>query len=177
LLRLWPEETLAIQISIQSLIRPSFQDWLRNSLMQCEKSLRSRVIFELAEEDVCQHIGLLRPVIKTITELGVQVAVIRAGLTTAISTSYIKVLDIELIKLHPVIVRDIGKQTENQLFLQSFIEACHGTRVRVFVSGVRALSEWQTLMDKGVAGAQGDFIAAAQLLDNDVKKYSQRYSV
>jgi len=176
LLRFWPEETLAIQVSIESLIRPSFQDWLRNSLVQCEKLLRSRIIFELAEEDVCQHISLLRPFIKLITGLGGQVAVIHAGLTM-ISTSYIKMLDIELIKLHPAIVRNIGKQTENQLFLQSLVEACNGTRAHVFASGVRTLSEWQTLMDNGVAGAQGDFIAAAQLLDNDVKKYSQRYSV
>jgi len=176
LLRFWPEETLAIQVSIDSLVRPSFQDWIRNSLMQCEKSLRSRIIFELAEEDVGQHISLLRPIIKHITELGGRIAVIHAGLTVA-STSYIKVLDIELIKLHPAIVRNIGKQTENQLFLQSLVEACHGTRAHVFASGVRTLSEWQTLIDNGIAGAQGDFIAAAQLLDNDVKKYSQRYSV
>lgn len=176
LLRFWPEETFAIQVSIASLIRPSFQDWLRNSLVQCEKSLRSRIIFELAEEDVCQHLSLLRPIIRLITTLGGQVAVIDAGLTV-VSTSYIKALDIELIKLHPAVVRNIGKQTENQLFLQSLVEACHGTRARVFASGVRTLSEWQTLMDNGVAGVQGDFIAAAQLLDNDVKKYSQRYSV
>lgn len=176
LLRYWPEETLAIQVSIKSLVRPSFQDWLRNSLMQCEKSLRSRIIFELAEEDVCQHISLLRPIIRQISALGGQIAVIHAGLTV-VSTSYIKALDIEFIKLHPAVVRNIGKQTENQLFLQSLVEACNGTRVRVYASGVRTLSEWQTLMNKGVAGAQGDFIAAAQLLDNDVKKYSQRYSV
>lgn len=176
LLRFWPEETLAIQVSIDSFMRASFQDLVRNLLMQCEKSLRSRIIFELAEEDVCQHISLLRPMIKLIASLGVQIAVIHAGLAVA-STSYIKVLDIELIKLHPAVVRNIGKQTENQLFLQSLVEACHGTRAHVFASGVRTLSEWQTLMDNGVVGAQGDFIAAAQLLDNDVKKYSQRYSV
>ena len=157
-------------------MRSSFQDGIRHSLMQCEKSLRSRIIFELAEEDVCQHISLLRPIIKRITALGGRIAVIHAGLTI-VSTSYIKVLDIELIKLHPAVVRNIGKQTENQLFLQSLVEACHGTRAHVFASGVRTLSEWQTLMDNGIAGAQGDFIAAAQLLDNDVKKYSQRYSV
>ena len=176
LLRFWPEETLAIQVSIDSFMRASFRDWVRNSLIQCEKSLRSRIIFELAEEDVCQHISLLRPMIKLITALGGQIAVIHAGLAVA-STSYIKVLDIGLIKLHPAVVRNIGKQAENQLFLQSLVEACHGTRAHVFASGVRTLSEWQTLMDNGVVGAQGDFIAAAQLLDNDVKKYSQRYSV
>lgn len=176
LLELWPEKTFAIQVSIDSFIRPSFQKWIQSSLMQCEKSLCSRIIFELAEEDVCQHISLLRPLTKIITSLGGQIAVIHAGLVVA-STAYIKVLDIELIKLHPVVVRNISKQTKNQLFLQSLVEACHGTRAHVFASGVRTLNEWQTLINNGVVGAQGNFIAAAQLLDNDVKKYSQRYSV
>lgn len=176
LLRIWPDETMAIQVSIKSLLSPVFQDWLRNSLMQCEKSLRSRIIFELAEEHVCQYLSKLRPIIKIIITLGAQVAVIHAGLTV-VSTSYIKMLNVELIKLHPVVVRNIGKEKKNQLFVQSLVEACSGTRTRVFASGVRTLSEWQTLMDKGLSGAQGDFIAAAQLLDNGVKKYSQRYSV
>lgn len=176
LLRFWPEETLAIPVTVTSLLRPTFQQWLRNVLMQCEKSLRSRIIFELAEEDVCQHISQLRPVIRLITALDGKVAVVNAGLTV-VSTSYIKTLDVELIKLHPAVVRNIGKQTENQLFILSLVEVCNGTRAQVFASGVRTLSEWQTLIDNGIAGAQGDFIAAAQLLDNDVKKYSKRYSV
>ena len=176
LLRVWPEETFAIPVTVTSLLCRTFQLWLQNTLMQCEKSLRSRIIFELAEEDVCQHISLLRPVIRFITALGGRVAVINAGLTV-VSTSYIKALDIELVKLHPAVVRNIGKQTKNQLFLQSLVEACNGTRAQVFATGVRSLSEWQTLINNGVAGAQGDFIAAAQLLDNDVKKYSKRYSV
>ncbi|MEX8924976.1 hypothetical protein AB8I24_21360, partial [Salmonella enterica] len=37
--------------------------------------------------------------------------------------------------------------------------------------------EWQTLTKRGVAGGQGDFFASSQLLDTNVKKYSQRYSV
>ncbi|MBS0849563.1 RNase E specificity factor CsrD [Citrobacter sp. JGM124] len=176
LLRLWPDETFAIPITVTSLLCRTFQLWLQNTLMQCEKSLRSRIIFELAEEDVCQHISSLSSVVRLIVALDGQIAVINAGLTV-VSTPYIKALDINLVKLHPAVVRNIGKQAKNQLFLQSLVEACNGTRAQVFASGVRSLSEWRTLIDNGVAGAQGDFIAAAQLLDNDVKKYSKRYSV
>lgn len=32
----WPEENLALQLSVESLIRPRFQRWLRDALMQCE---------------------------------------------------------------------------------------------------------------------------------------------
>lgn len=176
LLSFWPEETLAIQVTVDSLIRAPFQRWLRDSLMQCEKSKRSRIIFELAEADVCQHISRLQPVVRLITALGARIVVIQAGLTV-VSTTYIKELDVGLIKLHPGLVRNIGKRTENQLFVNSLVESCKGTRTRVFATGVRTRGEWQTLIDNGVAGAQGDFIAASQPLDSNVKKYSQRYSV
>ena len=172
----WPEETLAIQVSVESLIRAPFQRWLRDALMQSEKSLRRRILFELAEADVCQHISRLQPVIRLIKALGARIAVSQAGLTV-VSASYIKELDVELIKLHPGLVRNIEKRTENQLFVQSLVEACNGTQTQVFAVGVRTRSEWQTLVEKGVAGAQGDFFAASEPLDSNVKKYSQRYSV
>lgn len=175
-LRFWPEETLAVPLTVESLIRPPFQRWLRDTLMQCEKSQRMRILFELAEADVCQHISRLQPVIRLIKALGVRIAVAQAGLTV-VSTAYIKELDVEIIKLHPGLVKNIEKRTENQLFAQSLVEACNGTQTRVFATGIKTRSEWQTLVERGVAGGQGDFFAASQPLDTSVKKYSQRYSV
>ena len=175
-LRFWPDETLAVPLTVESLIRPPFQRWLRDTLMQCEKSHRMRILFELAEADVCQHISRLQPAIRLIKALGVRVAVAQAGLTV-VSTAYIKELDVEIVKLHPGLVRNIEKRTENQLFAQSLVEACNGTQTRVFATGIKSRSEWQTLVERGVAGGQGDFFAASQPLDANVKKYSQRYSV
>lgn len=175
-LSFWPEENLALQVTVESLIRPRFQRWLRDVLMQCEKSQRKRIIIELAEADVCQHISRLQPVVRLMTALGVRVAVTQAGLTL-VSTSWIKELDVEILKLHPVLVRNIEKRTENQLLVQSLVEACKGTHTQVFAAGVRSRSEWQILTERGVAGGQGDFFAASQPLDTNVKKYSQRYSV
>ncbi|CAM8677790.1 RNase E specificity factor CsrD [Leclercia adecarboxylata] len=172
----WPEENLALQVTVESLIRPRFQRWLRDLLMQCEKSQRKRIIFELAEADVCQHISRLQPVVRLINALGARVAVTQAGLTL-VSTSWIKALEVELLKLHPGLVRNIEKRTENQLLVQSLVEACKGTQTRVFATGVRSRTEWQTLTERGVTGGQGDFFAASQPLDSNVKKYSQRYSV
>lgn len=175
-LSFWPEEKLALQITVESLIRPRFQRWLRDILMQCEKSQRKRIIFELAEADVGQHISRLRPVVRLINALGARVAVTQAGLTL-VSTTWIQELDVELLKLHPGLVRNIEKRTENQLLVQSLVEACKGTQTQVFATGVRARSEWQTLTARGVTGGQGDFFAASQPLDTNVKKYLQRYSV
>ncbi|MDN8602064.1 RNase E specificity factor CsrD [Citrobacter sp. S2-9] len=176
LLGYWPQESLAMQVTVESLIRPRFQRWLRDTLMQCEKSYRKRIIIELAEADVCQHISRLQPVIRLVNALGVRVAVTQAGLTL-VSTSWIKELNVELLKLHPGLVRNIEKRTENQLLVQSLVEACTGTHTQVYATGVRSRSEWHTLTERGVAGGQGDFFASSQPLDTNVKKYSQRYSV
>ena len=176
LLNYWPEENLAMQVTVESLIRPRFQRWLRDTLMQCEKSQRKRIIIELAEADVGQHISRLQPVIRLVNALGVRVAVTQAGLTL-VSTSWIKELNVELIKLHPSLVRNIEKRTENQLLVQSLVEACSGTSTQVYATGVRSRGEWQPLTARGVSGGQGDFFAASQPLDTNVKKYSQRYSV
>ncbi|HII3386144.1 TPA: RNase E specificity factor CsrD [Enterobacter cloacae] len=175
-LSFWPEESLALQVTVESLIRPRFQRWLRDTLMQCEKSQRKHIIFELAEADVGQHISRLRPVVRLINALGARVAVTQARLTL-VSTSWIKELDVELLKLHPGLVRNIEKRTENQLLVQSLVEACKGTRTQVFATGVRSRGEWQMLTERGVMGGQGDFFAASQPLDTNVKKYLQRYSV
>lgn len=175
-LNFWPEENLALQVSVESLIRPRFQRWLRDALMQCEKSQRKRIIFELAEADVCQHISRLQPVVRLINALGARIAVIQAGLTL-VSTSWIKQLEVELIKLDPSLVRNIEKRSQNQLLVQSLVEATKGTTMQVFAPGIRSRSEWQVLTKCGVSGGQGDFFAASQPLDTNVKKYSQRYSV
>ncbi|ROP58004.1 RNase E specificity factor CsrD [Enterobacter sp. BIGb0383] len=175
-LTFWPEETLALQVTVESLIRPRFQRWLRDTLMQCEKSHRQRIIFELAEADVCQHISRLHPVVRLMNALGTRVAVTQAGLTM-VSTSWIKQLEVELIKLHPGLVRNIEERPENQLLAQSLVEACKGTPTVVFATGVRTRNEWQTLTECGLTGGQGDFFASSQPIDTNVKKYSQRYSV
>ncbi len=176
LLTQWPEETLAFTLSVDSLLQRSFQRWLRDSLLQCEKSHRRRILIELAEADVCQHIDRLRPVLKLLSGLGCRLAVSQAGLTV-VSTSYIKSLPVELVKLHPGLVRSIDKRDENQLFVQSLTGACEGTSTQVFAASVRTRNEWQTLKERGILGGQGDFFASPEPIDVGRKKYSRRYRV
>ncbi|MFI0488191.1 MAG: RNase E specificity factor CsrD [Yersinia sp. (in: enterobacteria)] len=156
LLALWPGETLAFSLCVDSLLHRPFQRWLRDTLLQCRKSDRKRIIFELAEADVCQHIDQIRPMIRLLLGVGCKVMVSQAGLTV-VSTSYIKSLRVEMIKLHPGLVRNINSRYENQLFVESLAGACAGTHAKVFAAEVLTREEWQTLQEKGVYGGQGHF--------------------
>lgn len=176
LLPMWAEETLAVPLTVDALLQRPFQCWLRDMLLQCTKSQRNRILFELAEADVCQHINRLAAAFRLLKGFGCRIAINQAGLTV-VSTGYIKQFDVELIKLHPGLVRNIDRRTENQLFVQSLLESCKRTPTRVFAAGVKTRDEWQTLAGLGIQGGQGDFFAPSQPLNSDVKKYSQRYRV
>lgn len=171
LLALWPDETLAFSISVDSLLQRPFQRWLRDTLLQCRKSDRERIIFELAEADVCQYISQIRPMMRLLLGVGCKVIVSQAGLTV-VSTSYIKSLRAEMIKLHPGLVRSINLRYENQLFVESLTGACSGTHAKVFAAEVLTRQEWQTLKEKGVYAGQGNFFAPPTLLNPGKKKYS-----
>ena len=172
----WPDETLAVPINIDSLLQRPFVNWLQNMLLQCTKSQRKRFLFELAEADVCQHINRLAPVFRTLQAFGCRIAVDQAGLTV-VSSAYIKQFPIDLIKLDPGLVRNIDRRTENQLFVQSLLEVCKSTQTQVFATAVRTRAEWQTLVGLGVSGGQGDLFASSLPVNSNVKKYSQRYPV
>ncbi|WP_336766592.1 RNase E specificity factor CsrD [Pantoea dispersa] len=172
----WPDETLALPVNIDSLLQRPFQRWLQKLLLQCSKSQRKRFLFELAEADVCQHINRLVPVFRMLTAFGCRIAVDQAGLTV-VSSAYIKQFPIELIKLDPGLIRNIERRTENQLFVQSLLEVCKSTPTKVFAAGVRTRAEWQTLAGLGVAGGQGDFFVPSLPVNSNVKKHSQRYRI
>ncbi|MBR7331587.1 EAL domain-containing protein, partial [Klebsiella pneumoniae] len=86
--------------------------------------------------------GRLQPVMRLVNALGIRIAVVQAGLTL-VGTSWIKQLDVEVIKLHSGLSRNIEKRSENQLLVQSLVEACKGMPVQVFATGVLSRSEWQ----------------------------------
>ncbi|WP_338577507.1 RNase E specificity factor CsrD [Erwinia sp. E_sp_W01_1] len=176
LLPVWPEETLAIPLTVDALLQRPFQIWLRDMLLQSTKLQRNHILFELAEADVCQHISRLGSAFHLLKGFGCRIAINQAGLTM-VSTAYIRQFEVELIKLHPALVRNIERRTENQLFVRSLLESCTNTSTRVFAAGVRTRAEWQILMELGVAGGQGEFIAPSQPLNSSVKKYLQRYQV
>ncbi|MCX8958590.1 RNase E specificity factor CsrD [Erwinia psidii] len=176
LLPIFPGETLAIPLTVDALLRRSFQFWLGDMLLQYTQSQRNYILFELAEADVCQQISRLNDAFRLLKGFGCRIAISQAGLTV-VSTGYIKPFDVELIKLHPGLVRNIERRTENQLFVQSLVESCKRTPTRVFAAGVKSQAEWHTLAELGIQGGQGDYFAPSELLNSEVKKFSQRFRV
>ncbi|MGL5990937.1 MAG: RNase E specificity factor CsrD [Plesiomonas sp.] len=147
-------EGVAISLTVDALLRKSFQYWLRDLLMQQPREIRQRLFLELAEADLCQHIDRLRVPARFLKGMDCKLVINQAGLTV-VNTFYIKLLQIDIIKLHPSLVHNIHQRPENQLFVRSLIGACAGTSARLYAVGVQSTQEWANLRKLGVYAGQG----------------------
>lgn len=163
LLRYWQHETIAFQISVSSLINPTFFEWLCDVLQEKGKTQCNRIVFELVEADVERNLDKLTPIIRTLKHFGCQIAVMQAGIDV-VNTSYINLLLIDIIKLYSGIIRSITRQPENQLIVESLCAMCFEHNVGIFATGIRTHSEWDALINLGISGGQGGLFAPLERL-------------
>lgn len=158
LLARWPSETITVTISVESLLNSSFNQWLFELLATKDRTFCQRLLFEMVESEVCQHLEELIPIVTALRRTGCRIGIVQAGLTVA-DTSYIEPLQIEIIKLYPGLARHIKMRPENQLIVESLCSACADVNVRIFATGIRTNSEWDVLCNKGIHGGQGTLFA------------------
>ncbi len=110
------DENLAMQLTVESLIRPRFQRWLRDTLMQCVKN-HSEIAqgIELAERNVLSTSAGYNPSFSLVNALGVRVAVTQAGLTLV--AGWIKALN-GITQAASESGRSIEEANGNQLLVQ-----------------------------------------------------------
>ncbi len=145
-------------LTTDALLQGSFVKWLYKMLLHIPRSQRKHFLFELAEADVGQHIDRLFPVLRALNAFGCRIVISQAG-QTLVSSAYLQQVKIEMIKLDSGLVRNIDSRPENQLLVSSLVESCLSATTLVFATGVRTREEWQMLVNLGVSGGQGDYIA------------------
>lgn len=149
----------SINIAVDSLIDRNFGRWIELILLQY-KDIIDRVIVEVSEYQLNQNYEAVRPVLRKLKQAGCLLAVDQVG-QKIVSTNYIRDLEIDYLKLHANLVRDIEQRSENQLFVRSLLGACENTTARVFALAVETKREWQTLKSLGVYGGQGHLFSEA----------------
>ena len=168
--------TWSFPLTIDALLQRPFAQWLYKMLLQIPRSKRKRFLFELAEADVCQHIDRLFTVLHNLRAFGCRIVISQAG-QTLVSSAYLPRIKAGAIKLDAGLVRNIERRPENQLLVSSLVESCHAVSTLVFATGVRTREEWMMLINLGVSGGQGDFIAPplpVKFMRNDAVKKRPR---
>ncbi|KKC99979.1 RNase E specificity factor CsrD [Photobacterium halotolerans] len=151
-------DNFAINVSIESLLDKGFIRWFRDELLQTPRPVLKRLSIEVPERNLSRHIDAVRTFLKMVTGLGCRLGVDQAG-RTIVSTHYIKDVNVQYIKLHRSLIREIDQRQENQLFVRSMLGACANSGVEVIAVGVENDREWQVLQQLGINGGQGRFFA------------------
>ncbi len=154
---------ICLNLTATTLIDQDFRIWLRYELMQIPKKLLDNLIIEISESQVSRYKEQLLGPMAALKKLGCRLAVDHAG-QDVVSTQYIKEFNIDLLKLHPSLVRDIQSRQVNQLAIRSLLGGCGDTNAKVVAVGVEKQEEWLFLQQLGIYAGQGHFFASPQKL-------------
>lgn len=149
------QDMCSLNLHIDSLLDTSFQQWLLSFLQQFPNAA-CRIIIELSEYQLVHKGVSLKYFFRAVHKVGVRLLVDHVGLYV-LNTQYIREFEIDYLKLHASIVKNIDTRPENQLFVKSLQGACSGTHVLIFGLGVERVDEWIALKKLGVSGAQGHY--------------------
>ncbi|MCL9780520.1 RNase E specificity factor CsrD [Vibrio sp. S4M6] len=152
-----PLKLYSINMHVTPFADKSHFKWFRDELLQLPSMYRKRLTFEFAEARLVEHLDYMRPVIKMLSGFGFRVCVDQAG-RSVVSTHYLKDLNIDYLKLHRSLVKQIDQRHENRLFVRSLVGACASIETKVIAVGVDSKQERNTLKELGVNGMQGRYL-------------------
>ena len=153
-----PGASLAVNLSASSLLQQKFQRWLVFELMQLPKLQLHKLVIDLSEAQVSRHFDALIKPLRALKALGCQLAVDHAG-QDVVSIQYVQDYQLDYLKLHPSLVRDIDTKLVNQMAVSSLIGNSLSTQTKVIAMGVETEAEWLCLAQLGVYAGQGYFFA------------------
>ncbi|MGL4249510.1 MAG: EAL domain-containing protein [Aeromonas sp.] len=154
---------VSLSLSAQSLLNREFQRWFFFALFQLPRSANERLILQLSESQVTRHFEALKRPLRSLRMLGCLLAIDHAG-QDVVSTQYIKEFEINFLKLHPSLVREIHARQVNQMAVRSLVGGCANTHTRVVAVGVESGEEWKMLRHLGVHAGQGPWFAPPERL-------------
>ncbi len=149
------QDNCSLNFAIESLLAKDFKSELMK-ILQRYQGLASKLIIEISEYHLANHLHELKAVIESLHQLGVKLLVDKVGQYVE-NAHYLKSCPISYIKLHRSIVLNIHLKPENQIFVQSLQTMCAANQVDVYALGVESNEEWQMLLKLGVSGGQGHF--------------------
>lgn len=157
--------SIAINISGRTFDDPAIPNYIHNLLNKFNVDPR-RLIIELTETAAVSDIQDAQRFIEAIQQAGCRVCLDDFG--SGFSTfSYLKYLDVEIIKIDGLFIRDLPKNRDNQLIVKAMVEVAHGLGKMVVAEFVEDAATLSMIKSMGIDLAQGYYFErpAAQILN------------
>jgi len=148
--------TLAINLSQQSLFSTSFYLWLKEFMVENEHC-RDRLIFEINETALLKDINLATKHINLFKALGINICIERFG-TSFTSFKYLRGLDLDFIKLDGSYIKDLINHTENNYYIQAVNQVCHSLGIKVIACHIESDVILNLIKELECDACQGQYI-------------------
>lgn len=150
------DNTLAINLSQQSLFSTSFYLWLKEFMTENEYC-RERLIFEINETALLKDVALATKHINLFKTLGISICIERFG-TSFTSFKYLRGLDLDFIKLDGSYIKDLINHTENNYYIQAVNQVCHSLGIKVIACHIESDEILNQIKELECDACQGQFI-------------------
>lgn len=110
--------------------------------------------FEISEMTALQNLGIVRDIAAQIKAFGCSLILDDFGMGSA-SMHYLDGLPIDMVKIHPTLIRDLAGKSKTQGFVKNLTEMLHGFHLKVAAKSVEDPQLLELLRTLGIDYAQG----------------------
>jgi len=147
------EVGVSVNLSPKTLLDKNLVNKLE-AILQEYPDLNSKLRFEISEATALQNLALTRSLAAQIRELGCLLILDDFGLGPT-SPHYLEKLSIDMVKIHPSLIRGLIDEPKNLNFVKTLTEMLHGFHLKVGAKSVEDPRLLDLLRDIGMDYAQG----------------------
>ena len=160
---------IAINLGSRFLMNKESRKWLMFELMQKTKKIRSNLVIEVSEHLIDKNYSSLRAALIAFQKIGCKIAVDNVG-KSVVNTQYILDFNIDYLKLHASLIRDIHLRSTNKVAIQSLMASCLNSHAQVIAVGIETEQEWKCLLRLGVCGGQGNLFSIPKQMEASINQ-------
>lgn len=145
---------LAVNVSASAFIKPSFIDWLDNTLKGLDVRLRALLVFEISEQSVLSSEDYAHDLSQMLKHHGVVFGIDNVGKQFS-AFQYLQTLMPDYVKVDPSYTKmAVGKESES-FFMHTLCKMFNSLHIQVVATGIESEDQLAILKRFDIAGGQG----------------------
>ncbi len=162
LMKRMPDMKLSLNISGHTTTDPEWLDSLRARL-SCDEGLAKRLIVEITETAVIKDIDESVKFVKTLQDLGCQVAIDDFGAGYS-SFRNLKLLGVDMVKIDGAFIKNLKDNPDDRIFVKTLADLAENFNLVSVAEWVGDKVTAKLLCDAGITYLQGFFFGAPELV-------------
>jgi len=153
----WSHQSLLnVNLSIQSIIDPEFQEWL-DKLVNNHREQAKRLVIEITEQQYHRNSEQYIEFLARFRSYGIRFSIDQFGINST-AFGFLQHLKIDQLKVDGSYVSKLHENRVNQFFLRSMTDIAHNLDIKIVANFVEQEEELKSVVALGMDGAQGYYI-------------------